>query len=67
MRLHASVIEKLLYIVQNYGGHEHDHKLRSKLQEIDLTPYERRNTPGQEVILVLTEDYMKQLAGTAGR
>jgi hypothetical protein len=63
MRLHASVIEKLLYIVQNYGGHEHDTKLRNKLNEIDLTPYERRNTPNQEVILVLTEDYMKQLSG----
>jgi hypothetical protein len=63
MRLHTSVIEKLLYIVQNYGGHEHDTKLRNKLNEIDLTPYERRNTPNQEVILVLTEDYMKQLSG----
>jgi len=67
MRLHISVVEKLLYIVQNYGGHEHDTKLRTKLQELDLTPYERQHTPGQEVILVLTEDYMKQLAGTAGR
>jgi hypothetical protein len=66
MRLHNSVIEKLLYIVQNYGGHEHDTKLRAKLQELDLTPYERR-AGTQEVILVLTEDYMKQLAGTAGR
>jgi hypothetical protein len=62
MRLHASVIEKLLYIVQNYGGHEHDHKLRAKFNEIDLTPYERRSQ-NQEVILVLTEDYMKQLSG----
>lgn len=63
MRLHASVIEKLLYIVQNYGGHEHDTKLRQKFNEIDLTPYEKRSG-NQEVILVLTEDYMKQLAGT---
>lgn len=63
MRLHTTVIEKLLYLVQNYGGHEHDTKLRNKLNELDLTPYERRNTPGQEVILVLTDDYVKQLSG----
>lgn len=63
MRLHATVIEKLLYLVQNYGGHEHDTKLRQKLLEIDLTPYERRNSVNQEVILVMTEDYMKQLSG----
>jgi len=67
MRLHSSVVNKLLYLVQNYGGHEHDTKLREKLEAVDLTPYERQQTPGQEVILVLTEDYMKQLAGTAGR
>lgn len=67
MRLHISVINKLIYLVQNYGGHEHDTKLRNKLLEMDLTPYERQATPGQEVILVLTEDYMKQLAGTSGR
>lgn len=67
MRLHISVINKLIYLVQNYGGHEHDTKLRNKLLELDLTPYERQATPGQEVILVLTEDYVKQLAGTGGR
>lgn len=64
MRLHPSVIEKLLYIVQNYGGHETDAKLRAKFKDLDLTPYERQHTPGNEVILVLTEDYMKQLSGT---
>lgn len=67
MRLHNSVVEKLLYMFQNYGGHERDTKLRRMIEEVDLTPYERRNTPGQEVILVLTEDYMKQLAGNGGQ
>jgi len=67
MRLHVSVVNKLLELVQNYGGHEHDHKLRVKLTELDLTPYERQSTVSQEVILVLTEDYVKQLSGNAGR
>jgi hypothetical protein len=62
MRLHQSVIDKLLYLYQNYGGHEHDHKLRQKLLQIDLTPYERQSG-SQEVILVMTEDYIKQLSG----
>jgi len=67
MRLHISVVNKLLELVQNYGGHEHDHKLRAKFTELDLTPYERQSTQNQEVILVLTEDYVKQLSGNAGR
>lgn len=64
MRLHVTVIQKLLYLVQNYGGHENDSKLQQKFEEIDLTPYERQNTSSQEVILVLTEEYMKQLSNT---
>lgn len=67
MRLHISVVEKLLTLVQNYGGHEHDRKLREKLANLDLTPYERQASADQEVILVLTEDFAKQLSGNAGR
>lgn len=63
MRMHVSVVNKLMYLFQNYGGHERDAKLRKMLEEVDLMPYERQSG-SQEVILVLTEDYMKQLAGT---
>lgn len=63
MRMHVSVVNKLMYLFQNYGGHERDIKLQKMLEEIDLMPYERQSG-SQEVILVLTEDYMKQLAGT---
>lgn len=62
MRMHPSVINKILYLYQNYGGHEHDTKLRKMIETIDLTPYERKEGH-QEVILVLTEDYVKQLSG----
>ncbi|TXH11475.1 MAG: hypothetical protein E6R04_02495 [Spirochaetes bacterium] len=63
MRMHVTVVDKLMYLFQNYGGHERDLKLRRMLEELDLTPYERQ-TGMQELILVLTEDYMKQLAST---
>lgn len=67
MKLHSSVIDKLLSLVQNYGGHETERKLKEKFVQLDLTPYERQSTPNQEVILVLTEDYVKQLSGTQRR
>lgn len=60
MKLHPSVIDKLIFLFENYGGHINNVKLRQQLDGIDLTPYEKK-TGSQEVILVLTEDMMKQL------
>lgn len=62
MKLHASVVEKLIYIFQNYGGHKDEKKLKKLIENLDLTPYERK-TGVQNIILVLTEDYIKQLSG----
>ena len=61
MKLHTSVIEKLLQIYANYGGFQDERKLKEQLLKLDLTPYERKTTVDQEVILVDTEDYMKML------
>lgn len=66
MRLHRSVVDKLLLIYQNYGGQERDTKIRNMISNLDLTPYERQGSD-QEVILVLTEDYVKALSGNGGR
>jgi hypothetical protein len=66
MKLHFSVIQKLIYVFQNYGGHENDVKLKEQLVNIDLTPYERK-TGNQDLILVLTEDYMKLLNNPGGQ
>lgn len=60
MKLHPTVIDRLVYLFENYGGHVNNQKLRERLDAIDLTAYEKK-TGGQEVILVLTEDMMKQL------
>lgn len=61
MRLHQSVIEKILLIYTNYGGFSNDLKLRAHLESLDMTVYERKTTQNQEMVLVLTEDYVKQL------
>lgn len=63
MKLHRSVIDKLLYLCQTYGGYEHETKLKAKFNEIDLTPYERKENNNGDVILVLTEDFMRELQG----
>jgi len=60
MKLHTQVVEKLIYLFENYGGHLNNNKLRVKLEELDLSAYERK-TGGQDVILVLTEDLAKAL------
>lgn len=60
MKLHPSVVEKLINLFQNYGGHPEENKLRTQLNTLDLTIYERK-TGNQDMILVLTEDYVKSL------
>ena len=60
MKLHTQVIEKLIYLYENYGGHLNNGKLKAKLEELDLSAYERK-TGGQDVILVLTEDLKRAL------
>jgi hypothetical protein len=53
MKLHPTVIEKLISLCSTYGGHRNDVKLRSMFSELDLSAYERQNTG--EKVLVLTE------------
>lgn len=60
MKLHNSVVEKLLYYMQTYGGFENETRLRDHIEKLDLTVYERK-TRGSEMILVLTDDYVKEL------
>ncbi|MFA6049793.1 MAG: hypothetical protein WC761_01230 [Candidatus Paceibacterota bacterium] len=60
MKLHPHVIDKLIFLFENYGGHINNAKLRTHLAALDFTPYEKK-TGGQEVVLVLTEEMMKQL------
>ena len=61
MKLHPSVVEKLLYLYKTYGGYQDERKLRQHVANLDLTVYERKTTANQEMVLVLTEDYIKRL------
>ena len=60
MKLHPHVVEKLVYLYEKYGGHLNNSKLKAKLEQLDLSAYERK-TGEQDVVLVLTEDMMKAL------
>lgn len=64
MKLHSSVVDRLLYIFVTYGGHADDRKLRSMIAKMDLTPYERKTTADGEIVLVETEEYLKKLNQT---
>lgn len=61
MKLHQSVVEKLIYLYKTYGGYQNESKLRNRLDDLDFTIYERKTTANQEMILVLTDDYVKNL------
>jgi hypothetical protein len=63
MKMHKSVIDKLIYLCQTFGGYEHEHKLRAKFNDLDMTPYERKEINTGETILVLTDDYIRELEG----
>lgn len=47
--------------MQTYGGFENEKKLRVHLEGMDLTVYERK-TGNQDMVLVSTEDYVKNLS-----
>ena len=61
MKLHASAIEKLISLFHVHGGTPDEVRLKRMIQELDFTPYERKTTEDQEIILVLTEEYVKAL------
>lgn len=61
--MHSKVIDKIMLLVTNYGGHKDDTKLRKMIESLDFSVYTRK-TGNQEVILVLTEDYVKEARGT---
>lgn len=63
MSLHPSAFEKVLYYFDLFSGYDTELKLRNSLSTMEFTPYERKLT-GNDVVLVLTEDYMKILQGS---
>ena len=56
MKLHKSVVTKLLRIYELNGGRRDDKKLVHALETLDLSVYQQKQNPKQEKFVVLTED-----------
>ena len=54
MRLHTSVVEKLMQIYSIYGGHREETKLVEQLRKLDLSAYTQQAN-NKETFLVLSE------------
>ena len=64
MALHPAAFEKILYYFDLYSGYDTEQKLRAALSKLEFTPYERKMV-SNDVVLVLTEDYVKVLQGSS--
>ena len=64
MKLHATVIDKILHLYETYGGHRNESKLRAMVTEIELSEYERQSG---DKILVLTEQLEQEKESLQGR
>ena len=58
MLLHASVVEKLIRLCDNYGGHREQTKLRQEFRRLVFAEYTQES--GRKV-LVLDDDLKKAL------
>jgi len=66
MKLHHTAIEKIVQICTTYAGSPNEVKIKTMLANFDFTPYEQKTTETQEIILVLTEDFVNALKSKRG-
>jgi hypothetical protein len=63
MKLHPSVIDKFIYLCKNYGGHQHEDKLRKQFEQISLSIH--INTEGNmflvETQLLINERNLRKM------
>ncbi len=59
MKLHASVIQKLLRIYELHGGRRENTRLLQELGNLDLSIYTQKENPQHDKFIVLTEDIKK--------
>jgi hypothetical protein len=55
MKLHQSVIDKLVRIYELHGGRQDNKKLINELKSLDLSGYQQKENPKNQSFLVLTE------------
>jgi hypothetical protein len=58
MKLHPTVVEKLIRVYTTYGGHREETKLRAELLRLDLMSYTQQAGTG-DTFLVLTDDVIR--------
>lgn len=63
MKLHSTVIEKLVRVYDTYGGHRNESRLKTELSKIELVEYKRQSG---ESILVSAEDVERAKESTNG-
>jgi len=56
MKLHESVVKKLMRIYDLHGGRKDETKLKLELEKLDLTVYTQKQNEDKRTFLVLTED-----------
>lgn len=59
MKLHSTVIQKLLRVYELHGGRRDNTKLVQELQNLDLSVYTQKANPQHDKFIVLTEDVKK--------
>jgi len=55
MKIHHTVVEHLLNLVEQYGGFRENTKLKNAFNNVDLGVYQRQEGDRDQII-VLTED-----------
>lgn len=60
MRLHKTLVDKLIRVYTTYGGHREEKKLREELAKLDVAIYRRESG---EQILVEAEELKKASQG----
>lgn len=53
MKMHKSVVDRLIQLYDVWGGRANETKLRSMLTELDLSVYQRQD--GQQVVVMTTD------------
>ena len=59
MKLHQSVVEKLIRIVDLHGGRKDDVRLRHEIGILEVSTYTQKDNPKKESFVILTEDLVK--------
>jgi hypothetical protein len=61
MKFHASVVEEIIKLCHNFGGHTEETKLRHHIDKLQLSPYVRQvNESKESIILVETSKYLQE-------